>query len=177
MKTLLLEFFVRCAESVPCPCCGEQLSVIGSRKRKCKNSSGQTKVLIIRRLRCVQCRRIHHELPDCIVPYKRYESSCIECAVLEGSGLSDVAADNATLYRLRVWFIIILPYFLSCLNAIAIRLGQDPVKEPSVPTLSAHQRIGLYVGHTSGWLARIVRPIVNTNSWVHTRSAFLSGNA
>ncbi|WP_350340495.1 DUF6431 domain-containing protein [Paenibacillus hexagrammi] len=24
---------------------------------------------------CTQCRKIHHELPDCIVPYKRYESS------------------------------------------------------------------------------------------------------
>ncbi|WP_240984494.1 DUF6431 domain-containing protein [Acididesulfobacillus acetoxydans] len=177
MKTLLLGSFVRCAESVPCPCCGGQLSVIGSRRRKCKTSSGQTRVLIIRRLRCVQCGRIHHELPDCLVPYTRYESASIKCVVSKGSESSDVAADNATLYLLRVWFIMILPYFLSCLNAIAIRLGQDPVEEPSVPTLSAHQRIGLYVGHTSGWLAGIVRPIVNTNSWVHTRSAFLPGSA
>ncbi|WP_242966792.1 DUF6431 domain-containing protein [Desulfosporosinus sp. FKA] len=29
-------------------------------------------------MRCVNCRRIHHELPDCLVPYKRYESTCIE---------------------------------------------------------------------------------------------------
>ncbi|MDA8220787.1 MAG: DUF6431 domain-containing protein [Desulfitobacterium hafniense] len=177
MRTLKLEFFVRCAESIPCPCCGEQLNVIGSRKRICKNNEGQTKVLVIRRLRCVDCHRIHHELPDCLVPYKRYESNCIECAVSDGSGLTDVAADNATLYRMRVWFNSVLSYFLSCLNSIAIRLGQGPVEEPSVPTLSAHQKIGLYVGNAPGWLARIVRPIANANFWVHTRFAFLSANA
>lgn len=111
------------------------------------------------------------------MPYKRYESTCIECVVSENSGLSDVAADNATLYRMRVWFNTLIPYFLSCLNAIAIRLGQDIVEEPSVPKLSAHQRIGLYVGDTAGWLARIVRPIANANLWVHTRLAWLSVNA
>lgn len=133
-------------------------------------------MLVIRRLRCVECRRIHHEIPDCLVPYKRYESSSIESVVSKGSESSDVAADDATLYRMRVWFNTLLPYLLSCLNAIAIRLGQDPVEEPSVPTLSAHQRIGLYVGHTPGWPARIVRPIANANLWVHTRFAFLSVN-
>ena len=83
LKTHILVFFVRCAESVPCLCCGEQLSVIGSRQRKYKNSDGETKVLIIRRLRCTHCRRIHHELPNCLVPYKRYESACIERVVLK----------------------------------------------------------------------------------------------
>lgn len=119
----------------------------------------------------MDCHRIHHELPDCLVPYKRYESSCIESVVSECSGLSDVAADNATLYRMRVWFNTVLSYFLSSLNSIAIRLGQDTVQEPSVPSLSAHQKIGLYVGNTPGWLARIVRPIANANLWVHTRLA------
>jgi len=169
-------FFVRCAESVPCPCCGEQLAVIGSRKRKYKNSDGQTKVLIIRRLRCTHCRRIHHELPDCLVPYKRYESACIESVILKVPGSLDVAADNATLYRIRMWFNTLLPYLLGCLNIIAIRLGQAPVEEQSVSSQSAHQRIGFYVGNASGWLARIVRPIANLNLWIHTRSVFLSAS-
>lgn len=60
--------------------------------------------------------------------------------------------------------------------SIAIRLGQDPVKEPSVLSQSVHQRIGHYVGHDPGWLKRIVRPLVNANLWIHTRSAFLSVN-
>lgn len=148
--------------------------MIGSRKRTCKNSAGQTKVLVIRRLRCENCHRIHHELPDCLVPYKRYEAASIERVVVESSESTDVAADNATLYRLRKWFHKQLPYLLGCLRSIAISLGQDMADEPSVITLSAHQRIGLYVGNNPGWLARIVRPIANSNLWVHTRFTFLS---
>nr|WP_233162833.1 MULTISPECIES: DUF6431 domain-containing protein [unclassified Cohnella] len=63
---------------VPCPCCGEKLVVIGSRHRKLSTAAGDQRLLIVRRLRCLQCRKIHHELPDCIVPYKRYESESVE---------------------------------------------------------------------------------------------------
>lgn len=110
------------------------------------------------------------------MPYKRYESASIERIVSETES-QDVAADDATIYRLKMWFHILLPYLINCLRAIAIRLGQIPVEGPSGPSvssLSAHQRIGLYVGNAPGWLARIVRPIANSNFWVHTRSAFLS---
>jgi len=107
------------------------------------------------------------------VPFKRYESASIEQVVTKLEPLN-VAADEATLYRLRKWFQMQLPYLLGSLRAISIRLGQIPVEEPSVPSLSVHQRVGLYVGHAPGWLARIVRPIVNSNLWVHTRSAFLT---
>ena len=166
-------FSVRCTEFIPCPCCGSDLKVIGSRKRKVRMSTEQIKILIIRRLRCVNCNRIHHELPDFLVPYKRYESAGIEQVVSESES-SNLPADNATLYRLRKWFYEMLPHFLGCLRAIAIRLGQDCVTSPSVPSLSVHQRIGLYVGNAPGWLKRIVRSVANSNLWIHTRSAFLS---
>nr|WP_282433239.1 DUF6431 domain-containing protein [Dehalobacter restrictus] len=160
---------------MPCPCCGSDLKkVIGSRKRQYLTTSGDTKILIIRRLRCSNCSRIHHELPDLLVPYKRYASAEIE-QVLTGTQSPPVlAADDATLYRLKKWFNIQFPYLIGCLRSIAMRLDQEEVKEPSVLTRSVHQRIGLYVGSKPGWLARIVRPVVNANLWVHTRSAFLS---
>ena len=120
-------------------------------------------MLIIRRLRCTHCRRIHHELPNCLVPYKRYESACIERVVLKDSNFLDIAMDEATLYRLRVWFNSLLPYLLGCLNAIAIRLGQATVDESSVSSQSVHQRLGHYISNSHGWLARIVRPIANSN--------------
>lgn len=169
-------FFVRCAEAVPCPCCGGQLVVIGSRQRTCRSDSGERKVLVIRRLRCTTCRRIHHELPDCLLPYKRYESTSVERIVTDSSESADIAADDSTLYRWRTWFHMLLPYLLGCLTSIAIRLGQHPpVEELSVlSSQSVHQRIGRYVGDASGWLARVVRPIANSHLWVHTRSAFLS---
>ncbi|MFD0717269.1 DUF6431 domain-containing protein [Paenibacillus sp. GCM10027626] len=159
---------------VPSPCCGKELKVIGSRKRKLTSESGEIRVLVVRRLRCSQCRNIHHELPDCVVPYKRYESTCIEQVVSEPEASSTVAADDATLRRWKNWFQGICTYLLGCLTSIAIRFHQDPVEYLSVPSQSVHHRIGHYVGDASGWLSRIVRPVVNSNLWVHTRSAFLS---
>lgn len=119
--------------------------------------------------------KIHHELPDCIVPYKRYESACVEQVVTEPESVSTAAADDATLRRWKHWFYEQIPYLLGVLTSIAIRFHQDPVEMPSVPSQSAHHRIGHYVGDAPGWLARIVRPVVNSNLWAHTRSAFLSG--
>lgn len=169
----LLAFFVRCAEAVPSPCCGEELIVIGSRKRQIASGGGDRRLLVIRRLRCTQCRKIHHELPDCVVPYKRYESECVEQVVTEPNAA--VATDDATLRRWKNWFHEQSAYWLGALRSIAIRFHHAPVEKSSVPSQSAHQRIGHYVGNAPGWLARVVRPIVNSNLWVHTRSAFLSG--
>ncbi|MDI6879905.1 MAG: DUF6431 domain-containing protein [Desulfitobacteriaceae bacterium] len=72
-------------------------------------------MLIIRRLRCTHCHRIHHELPDCLVPYKRYDCASIEQTVTETAKATDIAADEATLYRLNIWFYRQLPYLLDAL--------------------------------------------------------------
>ena len=111
-----------------------------------------------------------------MVPYKRYASLSIEQVLSETQVRPDLAADEVTLYRFRKWFHGLLPYLMGGLRSIEIRLGHKEVKDPSVLSQSVHQRIGHYVGNEPGWLARIVRPIVNANLWVHTRSAFLSAN-
>lgn len=162
---------------VPCPCCGEELKVIGSRKRISRNATGEAKVLFLRRLRCTSCCKIHHELPDCLVPYKRYESTCVEDVVSEVAEGAVVAADDSTLYRWRSWYNELATYWCGALSSITVRFHQEPVKVSSTPSLSAHQRIGQIVGDAPGWLARVVRPIANVNLWLHTRSAFLSTDA
>ncbi|WP_144932265.1 DUF6431 domain-containing protein [Paenibacillus sp. MSJ-34] len=168
-------FFVRCAEVVPSPCCSESLSVIGSRSRKLVHATGEKSELVIRRLRCIGCRKIHHELPDCIVPYKRYESACVENVITLEPSEVDVAADHSTLFRWRSWFCSLAAYLLGCLESIAIRFHLEVVEESSAPSQTAHHsRFGRYVGDAYGWLSRVVRPIANSNLWVHTRSAFLS---
>jgi hypothetical protein len=63
------------------PCCSGQLKVIGSRKRVCIDGLGVKIILIIRRLRCVECSRVHHELSDMLVPYKRHVRESIEATV------------------------------------------------------------------------------------------------
>lgn len=165
------EFFVRGAEQIHCPCCSGQLKVVGSRRRKYVNSAGDTVVLVIRRLRCCDCRRIHHELPDILVPYRRYDSKSIE-AGLSGNRDLCVGADESTIRRWRKWFRDLAGYLLGCLASIRIRHAGISAEGVSSLPESALQRIQRYVGDAPGWLARVVRPVANSNLWVHTRSAF-----
>jgi len=164
-------FFVRSAEIIPCPCCSGCLGVIGSRRRGCIDSSGEKVALVIRRMRCETCHKIHHELPDILVPYKRYDAASIEEIVSEPKAA--VASDESTLLRLRQWFVNWFTYAAGCLAAVAHRFNL-PVRESSAPSQSALQVIGQFVGDSDGWLARAVRPIANAHLWVHTRSACLS---
>ncbi|MDD4238470.1 MAG: DUF6431 domain-containing protein [Desulfotomaculaceae bacterium] len=164
---------MRSGEQNPCPCCSGPLKAIGSRQRKYINGTGDTIVLVIRRLRCSHCGRLHHELPDILIPYKRYGNESVE-AVVTGEGALTVTADESTIGRWRNWFFELVDYFLGCLKSIAIRYGKESVENASYVPKSTLQRIWHHVGDAPGWLARIVRSVANSNLWVHTRSAFLS---
>jgi hypothetical protein len=166
-------FFVRSKEQSICPCCGGKLKVIGSRHRGCIKDSGENMDLIIRRLSCLKCNRIHHELPDILIPYKRHGSFSIESVLSESIELA-VPADESTIRSWRIWFQSMCNYFLGCLLSVTIRCGKEFVEEKSSFPESKLQRIWQYVGDAPGWLARCVRPIVNSNLWIHTRSAFMS---
>lgn len=121
-------------------------------------------MLIIRRLYCKRCRKIHHELPDFLVPYKRYDAESIEGVVSEPAR-SDVAADESTLSRWRAWFHVWAVYAVGCLQSIKERF-KLPVESPSKLPQSALRSLGRYVGDETRWLSRTVRPIVNSHLWV-----------
>lgn len=93
---------------------------------------------------------------------------------MTGEGVLTVTADESTIGRWRNWFQMLVDYFLGCLKSIAIRYGKESVENASHIPKSTLQRIWHHVGDAPGWLARIVRPVANSNLWVHTRSAFLS---
>lgn len=160
---------VKSEEESICPICGSpELNVIGSRKRKALQGDGGAMILVLRRLRCMNCRRIHHELPDLLVPYKRYCGAVIE-AVLDDSA-TEVCCENSTIARIKSWFGGLSNYIAGCLSAIAARLGL----ETELRNGQACRRIKDMVGDAADWLARAVRTMVNTNNWVHTRSAFMT---
>ncbi|WP_257297406.1 DUF6431 domain-containing protein [Cytobacillus gottheilii] len=174
MKTCLLEFLVRGAGRIPSPCCGKVMLVIGTKNRKAMDHSGQSKTYNIRRLRCTNCLTIHHELPDLLVPYKRYESECIE-SVLTNPSNHTIPADDSTISRWSGWFHEYVDYWVGCLISIMIRTRQGTIPQDltSKGSGTALQRLGRLAGDANGWLTRIVRPIVNINFWIHTRSAFI----
>lgn len=151
-------------ESTPCPCCAQPLEVVGSRKRGWRKSSGERVQLVIRRLYCKTEKKIHHELPDILIPYKRYGADCIESVIIDHKK-APVAVEESTIHRWRSWFFSWVTYALGCLQYISLRF-QLHVKEMSNPTRSILQSVGRYVGETAGWLKRIVRPIANSNLWV-----------
>jgi len=105
------------------------------------------------------------------VPYKRYGSRSVE-AVVSGKDALTVTADESTIGRWRNWLRVLVNYLQGCLASIAIRLGRETVESVSLLPKFPLQRIRHYVGNAPDWLARIVRPVANSNLWVHTRFAF-----
>lgn len=114
-------FYVRNQDSPQCPVCQNNLKPYGRRMRKITCLDGEVLNLKIRRLKCVFCGIIHHEFPNRIIPYKRYEAAAIERIVCEeqermeadGSGSApgkapDYPCEHSTAMRLRTWFVSLL---------------------------------------------------------------------
>ena len=80
-----------------CPCCKGKMSVRDSRKRKVILADGREQIFFLRRLQCKNCRRVHLEMPDLMLPYKHYAKQVICCAL--DSGFLDCPADNSTIVR------------------------------------------------------------------------------
>ena len=112
----------------------------------------------IRRLKCVKCRQIHHELPDCIVPYKRHSAEIIETIISGGS--EEVPCDNRTIQRIVRWWSIMLPYYINILKSLTEKY-QIKFHEPPI-------------------FRELIRAVVNTNNWnfagkICTRTDCMSG--
>lgn len=120
--------------------------------------------LVIRRLKCKRCGKIHHELPDILVPYKRHGSETIEEIIDEKT--DTVCCEESTIRKVKHWFIERVRYFEGCLASVAVRHGAT-LAAGSISLLREMKE-------NSGWLKSLVRIVVNSNLWVHTRSAFLT---
>ena len=132
-----------------CPLCFGAFQVIGVRDRSLIESTGIIETLVIRRLRCEDCFKIHHELPDMIIPYKRHCAETIE-NVIAGDSV-DICCDLVTEYRIKKWWITFYLYFERVKVSLQMKYGAN------FPLMLTPKKI--------------VRIIANTNLWVHTRTA------
>jgi len=126
------------------------------RERKVINSGGVKIKLCIRRLRCEGCNRHHHELPDCVVPYKRHSAETIENII---NGIKE-PEDYRTAHRLLSWWSVVLPYFLNIMKSLIAKHKISPGKAPA--------------------FREVVRAVVNSAGWIFageicTRSASAFG--
>jgi len=85
-----------------CPCCGGALKYRDRRQRKARNESGAWVIYRLRRLRCQDCGKLHTELPDFLLPYKRYCRAVFE-AVLSGER-ADIPLELRTHGKFRAWY-------------------------------------------------------------------------
>ena len=144
---------ILCYELHVCPVCGHTLLVIGTRERKYIDGGGITRVLVIRRLRCKDCRVIHHELPDILIPYKRHCAETIESVV--GDKPESTCCDDRAASRIKAWWEVCRLYFENVLASLSEKYGVEFSQHPAP--------------------RETVRAVVNANLWIHTRSAYLSG--
>ena len=157
MRNKAGKHFVKSKERINCPVCGEILLMRSWRERKMTDVTGEKIKLMIRRMVCIKCRKIHHELPDCVVPYKRHSAETIE-EILKGK--EGIVCENRTIRRIVGWWKIVSWYFMNILKTLAekYQVRFQPVPE----------------------FREIIRAAVNTNSWISageicTRSDFASG--
>ena len=112
-------------------------------------SGGSKTILIIRRLRCIQCKTIHHELPDMLMPYKRHCADTVEKIIVEDT--SAVYCEDSTVRKIKAWWMSLLLYFKNILASLerkySVRFMED-IKPK-----------------------QIVRAVTNSHLWLHTRSA------
>jgi len=74
---------VQTGREMVCPDCGGRMKYYDSVPRIIRGKMRKTRYVKIRRLSCVDCGRLHRELPDYIFPYKQYDADIIR-GVLEG---------------------------------------------------------------------------------------------
>jgi ubiquitin C-terminal hydrolase len=90
-------YCIRTAEDNNCPDCDEKMKIRDSRKRTVMDENGEKYIFSLRRFQCNRCKSIHLELPDCIIPNKRYSKDAINMVV---SGTCDYyTMDQSTIYR------------------------------------------------------------------------------
>ena len=89
-------YYIISKEKLKCPYCNNELKVRDSRKRHLILNNEKCE-FNLRRLKCVNCKKIHIELPDIIIPYKRYSKEMIKSAVFYE--YTNCQAENSTIYR------------------------------------------------------------------------------
>lgn len=131
-----------------------------SRKRIRRKEGGGVEHLLVRRLRCSKCRKLHVELPDCLVPHKHYDAEVIS-GVIEGIVTPDDLDSEdhpcaMTMRRWIRWFLENRPNIEGLLRHAFRRAAK------SLPVSEDGSLLDFIRDHTSSWLEAILRFIYNS---------------
>lgn len=160
-------FLVKSSEtSHMCPVCQSSMHYRDSRKRIRKKEGGIKEFLMIRRFQCDHCQSYHNELPDCLVPFKHYETEVIS-GVLDGVvSPNDLDAEDypsfMTMLRWLQWFNENLERIQGYLRTIGythLGLGEDIV-------FSQNSLLDVIRNKYQDWLEKILRLIYNSGGFL-----------
>ncbi len=133
--------------------------MIGTRRRRFIQENGEKAALMIRRFRCKGCGRIHHELPDMLIPYKQHIAATVE-KIYSGNRW-DVCCDDNEIRRIYLWLMrVFLPMAASLYSP-----------QPTAQRVLLRRSIS---GSPPGWLSELVYRLVSENRW-RTHFAVSSG--
>lgn len=149
-----------------CPCCGHPLAFRDYRIRVRKVHGGDKSYILIRRLKCGHCSKLHNELPDIFSPYKHYTAEVIEDVVDDIVDSDNTATENypceATMKRWHDWINRNTLHIEGMLKSIGYRiLGfSERLLKSGVSLLNELRNAG------AGWLGTINRIIYNSGGFV-----------
>lgn len=127
-----------------------------------KREGGERFMVRIRRFRCAGCRTLHNELPDCLLPYKHYQTEVIS-GVLEGivTPNDQDSEDYPCVNTFRLWILWFAQNFLLIEGLLRKALlevcGRKNMPPPDISLVGY-----LKEKNPLSWLERIVRTIYNT---------------
>ena len=148
--------YITGTEDIPCPVCNGHLFVHGTCKRKVKNETEQIRILRLRVLECENCGHTHRELPEELIPYKRYGTEAI-CRICEQPEIC--AIEPTGRQRILLWLSWLFLYSQNIRRAQSFHgvLLTEPVG------VSLCQR-----------LKHFVRLVANAGFWEQHRSVMMS---
>ncbi len=156
-------FFVKSNEPEQfCPYCEGHMEYRDSVKRILRKEGGQKHWMVIRRLKCKNCNSLHRELPDCLLPYKHYETEIIS-GVLDGIVTpDDPDSENypcvETMLLWLTWFTRNLQNIEGLLRRTARSIISD---DPNVLSKQG-SLLEIMRRRSLNWLERILRIIYNS---------------
>jgi hypothetical protein len=100
-----------------------------------------------------------------------YQAGMVNIVCLSSAGCAVIGFGNPPNFRtVSCHTSRILQVLARSLTVDRYSLSTEPCGEIVVSSQSVHHRIRYYVGDASGgWLTRVVRPIVNSNLWIHKK--------
>jgi hypothetical protein len=145
-----------------CPICFKELSSYGRRNRTFYLTDYEKKLLSIRRLRCRFCNKIHHELPNLLVPHKLHCRKTVQsCIDADKKKAYPRFCAPSTVSKIKKWFKRYATYFFQALIARQARYHPNEAIFSSMDEFRQQKT----------WLKKLVWDLVNYNLWIKTNKS------